>query len=169
MVSISKNLFVCLSIISLCLAWRNGTGGPCHCLTPSVRVTNVMMSRCHLRSVRCHPECRITDINISNNLRGQRVHGKVNKSGVILDRKSRVMRDHKGCSDEYSSPPLNFPPLQSAVTRTNSLIPPPSRHYARQTFCVLCVRVKPADLLRHYIHSSIEYLFSCLGWAALFK
>ena len=35
--------------------------------------------------------------------------------------------------------PLNFPPLQSAVTRTNSLIPPSSRHYAQQTFCVLCM------------------------------
>ena len=31
------------------------------------------------------------------------------------------------------------------------------------------VRPKLVDLLRHYFHSSFDYLFLCLGWAALFK
>ena len=123
---------VCLILDHFTL-FRMTQRDPCPCLTRSG-----LMSWCHLRSVRCHWNVASWIKIFPVIQRTKSISGKVNKSGVILDRKSRVMRDHKGCSTEYSSP-LNFPPLQSAVTRANSLIPPSSCHYAQQTFCVLCM------------------------------
>ena len=63
----------------------------------------------------------ITDLSIIIN--SQRVWDRVNRTGVILDHKSRVMRYHKGCRSSLNICLLsNFPPYR-AQSREHTLIP----------------------------------------------